>query len=107
MVGKPPRFSGLRKMMNPLGFGWERIAYWLQRLSGLGLLAYLIGHIYETSSIVGGRASWNQMLAVTQTPAGDIILTVVNRKCVFFHTANGITANDKRRWKRHRKTRPA
>ena len=36
-------------------YGIERFAYWLMRLSGLGLLAYFIGHIYETSNILRGR----------------------------------------------------
>lgn len=89
MVAKSENHEGLRGMMNPARYGWERVAYWLQRLSGLGLLAYLIGHIYETSSIVDGKASWDKMLEVTQTPAGEIILTLVIGMCVF-HTANGI-----------------
>ena len=37
--------EGIKGMANPTRYGIERVAYWLQRLSGLGLLAYLIGHI--------------------------------------------------------------
>src|SRR2546428_2413994 len=76
-------------MANPTRYGIERVAYWLQRLSGLGLLAYLIGHIYETSSIVDGRVAWEKMLELTQTPQGHIILTIVIGMCVY-HTANGV-----------------
>ena len=38
-------------MVNPTRYGIERVAYLLMRLTGLGLLAYFIGHIYETSTI--------------------------------------------------------
>ncbi|MGB9124546.1 MAG: succinate dehydrogenase [Nitrosotalea sp.] len=76
-------------MANPTRYGIERVAYWLQRLTGLGLLAYLIGHIFETSSIVHGKVAWDKMLEFTQTTQGHIFLTLVIGMCVF-HTANGI-----------------
>ncbi len=81
--------EGIKGMANPTRYGLERVAYWMQRLSGLGLLAYLIGHIYETSTIVNGKVAWDKMLALTQTPEGHIILTIVIGMCVF-HTGNGI-----------------
>src|SRR5256712_7085927 len=81
--------EGLKGMANPTRYGLERVAYWLQRLSGLGLLAYLIGHIYETSTIVNGKVAWDKMLELTQTTQGHLILTLVIGMCVF-HTANGI-----------------
>ena len=81
--------EGIKGMANPTRYGMERVAYWLQRLTGLGLLAYLIGHIYETSTIVNGKIAWDKMLELTQTPQGHILLTLVIGMCVF-HTANGI-----------------
>src|SRR5574342_1257425 len=81
--------EGIKGMANPGRYGIERFAYWLMRITGLGLLAYLIGHIYETSSILNGREVWNAMLELTQTTEGHIILTLVIGMCVF-HTANGI-----------------
>ncbi len=81
--------EGIKGMANPTRYGIERVAYWLQRLSGLGLLAYLIGHIYETSSIVNGKIAWQNMLALTGTTEGHLILTIVIGMCVF-HTGNGI-----------------
>ncbi len=81
--------EGIKGMANPTRYGMERVAYWLQRLTGLGLLAYLIGHIYETSTIVNGKLAWDKMLELTQTPQGHILLTLVIGMCVF-HTANGI-----------------
>ena len=81
--------AGIGGMMNPGRYGIERVAYWLMRLSGLGLLAYFIGHIYETSSILQGRVGWNEFLAMTQTTEGHILLAIVIAMCVF-HTVNGI-----------------
>lgn len=81
--------AGIGGMANPGRYGIERVAYWLMRLSGLGLLAYFVGHIYETSSILQGRMGWNEFLAITQTAEGHILLAVVIGMCVF-HTVNGI-----------------
>src|SRR5574338_1667650 len=76
-------------MANPTRYGIERVAYWLQRLTGLGLLAYLIGHVIETSTIVHGKIAWDKMLEFTQTTGGHLFLTLVIGMSVF-HTANGI-----------------
>lgn len=81
--------AGVGGMMNPRKYGIERVAYWLMRLSGLGLLAYFIGHIYETSSILQGKMGWDEFLAMTQTTEGHILLAIVIGMCVF-HTVNGI-----------------
>jgi len=81
--------EGIKGMMNPTRYGIERFAYWLQRLTGLGLLFYLIGHVIETSVIVEGKAAWDKMLELTQTTEGHIILILVIGMSVF-HTVNGI-----------------
>lgn len=81
--------EGIQGMANPGRYGIERVSYWLMRITGLGLLAYLIGHIYETSSILNGKSVWDSMLQLTQTTQGHVILTLVIGMCVF-HTANGI-----------------
>ncbi len=81
--------SGIKGMANPRRYGIERIAYLLMRLSGLGLLAYFVVHIYETSMILRGRVGWDEFLEITQTPEGHIILAIVIGMSVF-HTVNGI-----------------
>ena len=83
------RKEGIRGMANPGRYGIERVAYWLMRITGLGLLFYFIGHIYETSNLLDGKAAWNSMLELTQTTVGHIFLTLVIGMCVF-HTGNGI-----------------
>jgi len=81
--------AGIGGMIHPGKYGIERVAYWLMRLTGLGLLAYFIGHIYETSSILQGKMGWDDFLAITQTTEGHILLAIVIGMCVF-HTVNGI-----------------
>lgn len=81
--------EGIGGMANPGRYGIERIAYWLMRLTGLGLLGYFIAHIYETSSILQGKMGWDEFLELTQTTEGHLFLTLVIGMCVF-HTVNGI-----------------
>ncbi len=81
--------EGIKGMANPRRYGIERVAYWLMRLSGLGLLGYFVAHIYETSNILRGRVGWDEVLELTQTTEGHIFLAIVIGMCVF-HTGNGI-----------------
>lgn len=81
--------EGIKGMANPSRYGIERVAYWLMRLSGLGLLGYFVAHIYETSNILRGQVGWDEFLALTQTTGGHIFLALVIGMCVF-HTVNGI-----------------
>lgn len=81
--------EGIKGMANPTRYGIERLAYLLMRLTGLGLLAYFIAHIYETSNILRGKVGWEEFLEITQTPEGHIILAIVIGMSVF-HTVNGI-----------------
>ena len=81
--------EGVKGMANPGRYGIERVAYWLMRLSGLGLLAYFVAHIYETSNILRGQVGWDEFLELTQTTEGHLFLAIVIAMCVF-HTVNGI-----------------
>ncbi len=81
--------AGIGGMANPTRYGIERVAYWLMRLTGLGLLAYFVAHIYETSNILRGQVGWDEFLALTQTTEGHIFLALVIAMCVF-HTVNGV-----------------
>ncbi len=81
--------KGIKGMASPRRYGIERVAYLLMRLSGLGLLVYFIAHIYETSSILRGQVGWTELLEITQTTEGHVILALVIGMSVF-HTVNGI-----------------
>ena len=63
------------------------------RITGLGLLAYFIGHIYETSHILDGKAVWDASLEMTQTTEGHIFLAIAIGMCVY-HTGNGIRRSE-------------
>ncbi len=89
MADNSKRKEGIKGMANPTRFGIERVAYWLMRLTGLGLLGYFIAHIYETSNILQGKMGWQEFLDITQTTEGHIFMTLVIGMCVF-HTVNGI-----------------
>jgi len=81
--------EGVGGMINPRRYGIERVAYLLMRLSGLGLLAYFIGHIYETSNILRGQVGWDEFMDMISTTEGHIIMSIVIAMCVF-HTVNGV-----------------
>jgi len=81
--------EGIKGMANPGRYGIERVAYWLMRLSGLGLLAYFVAHIYETSNILRGQVGWEAVLELTETTEGHIVLAIVIAMSVF-HSVNGI-----------------
>jgi succinate dehydrogenase / fumarate reductase cytochrome b subunit len=88
-MSKDERREGIGGMINPRRYGIERVAYLLMRLSGLGLLAYFIGHIYETSNILRGQVGWNEFMEMISTTEGHIIMSIVIAMCVF-HTVNGV-----------------
>jgi len=81
--------EGIGGMINPRRYGIERVAYLLMRLSGLGLLAYFIGHIYETSNILRGQVGWDDFMEMISGTEGHIIMSIVIAMCVF-HTVNGV-----------------
>ena len=81
--------GGMRAWLNPSRYGWERVSYWLQRLTGVGLLAYFVAHIFETSSLTRGPDAWAAMLELTQTPMGHLILILVIGMSTY-HSANGM-----------------
>ncbi len=81
--------EGIKGMINPSRFGIERVAYLLMRLSGLGLLAYFIGHIYETSNILRGQVGWDDFMELISGTEGHIVMSIVIAMCVF-HTVNGV-----------------
>ena len=88
-MGKDEHKEGIGGMANPRRYGIERVAYLLMRISGLGLLAYFIGHIYETSNILRGQVGWNEFLDMISNTEGHIIMSIIIAMCVF-HTVNGV-----------------
>ncbi|MCG0277798.1 MAG: hypothetical protein L5656_04625 [Thermanaeromonas sp.] len=70
-------------------YGIERYLYTLHRISGLGLILYLLMHIYVTAARIYGAAAWEQTMAFLYGPAfklGEYLLIAG----AIFHAANGL-----------------
>ena len=81
--------AGLLGWLGGGRYGAERYAYALHRLTGLGILAYFLLHIFVTGSRVGGPERWDSTMAFFSTP-----LFKVGEFLVFlafaYHAINGI-----------------
>jgi succinate dehydrogenase / fumarate reductase cytochrome b subunit len=82
--------------LNPYHYNIERWAYLFQRLTGVGILFYVLGHLGDTSFFVGGplgsgpnTGSWAGDLAITENIVGHTILALTVL-IVVFHGLNGI-----------------
>jgi succinate dehydrogenase / fumarate reductase cytochrome b subunit len=88
----------MQKLKNNLGFrGWvsggrygaDRYAYTLHRLSGLGILAYFIMHIFVTGARLGGPQQWDSEMASLGKPIfkfGEFLVFLA----FAYHAINGI-----------------
>lgn len=86
--GHPNRL-GIRGWVAGGRWGYERYLYGLHRVTGLGLVAYFVMHIFVTSARALGPESWDQAMNVVSGP-----LFRVGEYAVFaafaFHAINGI-----------------
>jgi succinate dehydrogenase / fumarate reductase cytochrome b subunit len=87
---------GVVGWLDPLHLNLERWAYVFQRVTGLAVLAYVVGHIGDTSFFVGGpfgggpnAASWALDLSVTENVFGHLVLAMVVL-VVVYHGINGM-----------------
>jgi succinate dehydrogenase / fumarate reductase cytochrome b subunit len=86
--GHPNRL-GIRGWVVGGRWGFERYLYTLHRLSGLGLVAYFVMHIFVTSARALGPDAWQQTMDVVSGP-----LFRIGEYLVFaafaFHAVNGV-----------------
>lgn len=86
--GHPNRL-GIRGWVVGGRWGLERYLYTLHRVTGLGLLAYFVMHIFVTSARAIGPESWDQAMDVVSGP-----LFRLGEYAVFaafaFHAVNGV-----------------
>jgi len=87
---------GVMGWLNPIHYNLERWAYVFQRVTGVVILLYVLGHIGDTSFFVGGplgtgpsQASWAFMSSIVENVVGHLILVLV-ATVVVFHGMNGI-----------------
>lgn len=70
-------------------WGVERYLYSLHRLTGLGLLLYLLLHIFVTSLRAFGQESWDTTMSVLSSPLfawGEFLVFLA----FAFHALNGL-----------------
>jgi succinate dehydrogenase / fumarate reductase, cytochrome b subunit len=80
---------GLRGWLTGGRYGFDRYAYSLHRITGLGILAYFIMHIFVTGSRLGGPARWDAQMASLGKPIfklGEFLVFLA----FAFHAINGI-----------------
>ena len=87
---------GIRGWLNPYHYNLERWAYVFQRITGVVILLYVLGHLGDTSFFVGGptgagpnESSWKFISGIVENSFGHLILLLVVL-VVFFHGINGI-----------------
>jgi len=87
---------GIWGWLNPYHYNLERWAYVFQRVTGVAILLYVIGHLGDTSFFVGGptgagpsEPSWAFISGIVENSFGHLILVLV-ALIVFFHGVNGI-----------------
>jgi len=67
----------------------EKLALFVQRISGLALLVYLFFHVFVTSTVAGGPSMWEGIMATLENPLahfGEFLVFVG----VIFHGVNGV-----------------
>ncbi|MEO5886359.1 MAG: succinate dehydrogenase, cytochrome b556 subunit [Anaerolineales bacterium] len=84
-----PNRLGLKGWVYGGRYTFERYLYLLHRLTGLGLLAYMVLHIFETATRIRGEAAWSQLMALFASWPFKIIEYLLFAAAVF-HAMNGI-----------------
>jgi succinate dehydrogenase / fumarate reductase cytochrome b subunit len=86
--GRPNRL-GIWGWLGGGRWGAERYLYTLHRLTGLGLLAYFLLHIFVTSSRAFSQGAWTRAMGLVSGPLfklGEFLVFVA----FAFHAVNGI-----------------
>ncbi len=86
--GRPNRL-GVTGWVGGGRWGFERYLFTLHRVTGLGLLAYFLMHIFVTSARVFGREAWASAMAAVSGPffkTGEYLVFLA----FAFHAVNGI-----------------
>lgn len=90
MSTKPyPNRLGLKGWVYAGKYSFERYLYLAHRLSGLGLIAYMVLHIVETANRIRGEHAWEELMALFALPAFKVIEFLLFALAVF-HAMNGL-----------------
>ena len=70
-------------------YTFERYLYLGHRLSGMGLIAYMVLHIIETANRIRGEEAWAELMALFASPPFRVIEYLLFAMAVF-HAMNGV-----------------
>jgi succinate dehydrogenase / fumarate reductase cytochrome b subunit len=79
----------LRAWFDVRGHNAGSWAFALNRLTGIGLAAYLIIHLVVLSALLQGEAAWDNFIATAKTPP-FLVLDVILIIGLVFHGLNGV-----------------
>ena len=84
-----PNQLGVKGWLYAGRYSFERYLYLLHRLSGLGLILYLLLHIIETGQRLNGEVAWTGLMALFTTPFFKFMEYVLFAAFVY-HGLNGV-----------------
>ena len=84
-----PNRLGVRGWVYAGRYSFERYLYLLHRLTGVGLVVYLLIHIIETGQRTRGPETWEGLMALFATPAFKLLEFTLFAAFVY-HALNGI-----------------
>jgi succinate dehydrogenase / fumarate reductase cytochrome b subunit len=83
-----PNRLGLKGWVYAGRYSFERYLYLGHRVSGLGLIAYMVLHIVETANRMRGEEAWAGLMALFASPPFRVIEYLLFAMAVF-HAMNG------------------
>ena len=91
-MNKPTAYNnrlGLKGWVYAGKYTFERYLYLGHRLSGLGLIAYMVLHIVETANRMRGEDAWAGLMGLFASPLFKLIEYLLFAAAVF-HAMNGV-----------------
>lgn len=84
-----PNALGLKGWVYAGKYSFERYLYLLHRLSGLGLILYLLLHVIETGQRLNGAAAWTGLMALFTSPFFKLLEYGLFAAFIY-HALNGV-----------------
>ena len=92
MANKPTAYNnrlGLKGWVYAGNYTFERYLYIGHRLSGLGLISYMVLHIIETANRMRGEEAWAALMGLFASPVFKVVEYLLFAAAVF-HAMNGV-----------------
>ena len=79
----------IKAWFDPRGRSTGLIAFALMRLTGIGLVVYLLLHLVVLSTLTGGAEAWDTFVRIAKHPA-FLLLDVILIAGILVHMLNGL-----------------